>query len=190
MPRPLPPWPATPPAHGAIVLREVAHRDLDMIRELSTDPYIAQTGTLQADADGAHARAWIDRQSARRDEGVGFSFAMADAATGDAVGHCGLWLTELGQGRATAGYVVAPPARGHGYAADALAALTAFAATVPGLHRVALFIEPWNAASIRTAERAGYEREGLLRSYVTIGDQRCDMLVYATVLHSGGSDHP
>jgi RimJ/RimL family protein N-acetyltransferase len=183
-PRPLPPWPATPPAHGGILLREVADRDVDMVLELSTDPYIAQTGTLPAGATETDARAWIERQRGRHGEGVGFSFAMADATTDAAVGHCGLWLAELGEGRATAGYVVAPSARGNGRAADALTALTAFAATVPGLFRIGLYIEPWNAPSIRTAERAGYEREGLLRSYHRIGGQRRDMLLYAAVLHS------
>ena len=183
-PRALPPWPTTPPAHGGIRLREVDDRDVAMVLELSTDSYIAQTGTLPPDATEAHARAWIERQRGRHGEGVGYSFAMVDATTGDAVGHCGLWLAELGEGRATAGYVVAPSARGHGRAADALTALTAFGATVPGLHRIALYIEPWNAPSIRTAERAGYEREGLLRSYHRIGGQRRDMLLYATVLHS------
>ncbi len=57
---------------------------------------------------------------------------------------------------------------------------------MPDLHRIALYIEPWNAPSIRTAERAGYEREGLLRSYHRIGGQRRDMLLYATVVHSPG----
>jgi RimJ/RimL family protein N-acetyltransferase len=40
-----------------------------------------------------------------------------------------------------------------------------------------LFIEPWNAASLRTAERAGYQREGLLRGYMEIGGSRRDMVV-------------
>ncbi|MGN7968799.1 GNAT family N-acetyltransferase [Microbacterium sp. 22296] len=184
-PMPLPPWPATPPAHGGILLREVVDGDLDMVRELATDPYIAQTGTLPADATEQHARAWIAAQQSRHGEGAGFSFTMADAATGKAVGHCGLWTAELGAGRSSAGYVVAPSSRGRGYAADALIALTAFGATVPGLFRIGLYIEPWNAPSIRTAERAGYDREGLLRSYHRIGDRRRDMLLYGRVLHSG-----
>ena len=52
---------------------------------------------------------------------------------------------------------------------------------VPRLHRLELLIEPWNTASVRTAERAGYEREGLLRSYLEIGGRRRDMLLYAVV---------
>jgi ribosomal-protein-alanine N-acetyltransferase len=36
-------------------------------------------------------------------------------------------------------------------------------------------------ASIKTAERAGYEREGLLRSHQEIGGRRRDMLLYASI---------
>jgi RimJ/RimL family protein N-acetyltransferase len=43
--------------------------------------------------------------------------------------------------------------------------LTSFAWTIPPLRRIELYVEPWNTGSIKTAERAGYEREGLLRSH-------------------------
>jgi RimJ/RimL family protein N-acetyltransferase len=100
---------------------------------------------------------------------------------GRAVGGLGVWLSELPHGRAEIGYSTAPAARGHGYAAAALTAGTAFAWTIPRLHRLELHVEEWNAASIRTAERAGYRREGLLRSYQEIGGRRRDMLLYAAV---------
>ena len=63
----------------------------------------------------------------------------------------------------------------------ALIALTSFGWTIPALHRIELYIEPWNTGSIGTAERAGYEREGLLRSHQEIGGRRRDMLLYAVV---------
>jgi ribosomal-protein-alanine N-acetyltransferase len=100
-----------------------------------------------------------------------------------AVGHCGLWLKDFGEGRGTAGYSVAPSARGPGLAADALSALTIFGWTVPGLFRIELYIEPWNLGSIRTAERAGYLSEGLLRRQEMIGSERRDMLLYASLRH-------
>jgi RimJ/RimL family protein N-acetyltransferase len=62
-----------------------------------------------------------------------------------------------------------------------LTAATAFAWTIPALHRLQLHIEPWNTASIRTAERVGYQREGLLCSHQEIGGRRRDMLLYAAV---------
>ncbi len=150
-----------------------------MAQELSTDPYIPHIGTLPAHADRAEAHAWVQRQQGRHAEGSGFSFAMEEASTGKAVGHCGLWLRELGTGLATAGYAVVPSARGRGYAAEALTALTEFGWTVPGLERIALYIEPWNAASIRTAERAGYGFEELLPAYQVIAGEPRDMLLYS-----------
>ncbi len=152
-----------------------------MARELATDAYVPTIGTLPLHADDEEALAWLRRQFVRYDEGVGFSFAIAEAGTDAAVGQCGLWLRELEAGRATAGYSIMPSARGRGFAADALSALSAFGWTVPGLFRIALYIEPWNVGSIRTAERAGYDREGLLRSHQAIGKVRRDMLLYAAI---------
>ena len=42
-------------------------------------------------------------------------------------------------------------------------------------------MEPWDTASLRTAERAGCEREGLLRGYTEIGGRRRDVLVLAAL---------
>ncbi|MBX9389232.1 GNAT family N-acetyltransferase [Streptomonospora nanhaiensis] len=52
---------------------------------------------------------------------------------------------------------------------------------MPGLFRIEAYFEPWNAASVRTAELAGYVREGPLRSHQPIGGRQRDMLLYATV---------
>lgn len=152
-----------------------------MVQNLATDPYVPLIGSLPADATKAQATDWIHRNLGRWGEGAGFAFAIAEVATGRAVGAAGLWLAEIGHGRARAGYSVAPRHRGHGYAADALTALTAFAWTLPAVHRVELYIEPDNVASIRTAERTGYVREGRLRSHSEIGGRLRDMLLYAVI---------
>jgi [ribosomal protein S5]-alanine N-acetyltransferase len=178
----LPPWPDTPPAAGGVLLRPFTDDDVPMVLDLATDPYVPLIGSLPAHATEEEARAYIARNRGRWAEGHGFSFAVADAATGRAVGGTGLWLAAgLPHGRAEIGYAIAPGARGHGHAADALAAVTGFAWTIPPLHRLELHIEQWNVASIRTAERAGYRREGLLRSYQEIGGRRRDMLLHAAV---------
>jgi RimJ/RimL family protein N-acetyltransferase len=177
----LPPWPARPPAHGGVVLRPFTDDDVPMVLDLATDPYVPLIGTLPAHATEAEAMDWLARNRGRWAEGRGFSFAIAEAATGRAVGGLGVWLAELPHGRAEIGYSVMPGARGRGYATAALTAGTGFAWTLPALHRVQLHIEEWNAASIRTAENAGYRREGLLRSYLEIGGRRRDMLLFAAV---------
>jgi ribosomal-protein-alanine N-acetyltransferase len=174
-------WPEVPPAHGGVVLRQFRSEDAHLATELAEDPYIPLISSIPSPCPQDEAVEWILRQNGRFTSGAGYSFAVADAQTDRALGQIGLWLTYLPEGRATAGYLVAPSNRGQGRAADALAALAAFGWTIPELHRLELYIEPWNKASFRTAEAAGFSCEGLLRSYQVIGGERRDMLLYAAV---------
>jgi [ribosomal protein S5]-alanine N-acetyltransferase len=114
-------------------------------------------------------RQFVERQWRRARQGAGYSFAIADAASDRAAGQAGLWLQAIGQGRAEAGYWVTASARGRGAAAHALAALARWALGELRIPRLDLYAEPWNRASIRTAEKAGFRREGLLRSWQTAG---------------------
>ncbi|WP_231939473.1 GNAT family N-acetyltransferase [Brevibacterium siliguriense] len=157
-------------------------RDADMARDLSTDPYVPLTGTLPGNASREEAESWVRRQQGRHAEGRGFSFTIAKRSDDEAVGHCGLWLKDLADGRADAGYGIAPSSRRSGYATEALIALTKFAWTIPGLSRVELFIEPGNTGSLRTADRAGYVRERVLAEQQEIGGTRRDMVVFAAPL--------
>lgn len=181
----LPPWPQRPPEHGGVRLREVRETDVALALELSTDPYVPLIGSLPAHASEAEARDWIRRQRDRHRDGSGFSFTIESAESDACLGHCGLWLRDLPAGRGSAGYSVLPSQRGRGVSADALTALTAFGWTIPQLHRIELHIEPWNVASIRTAENAGYVGEGLLRSHQEIGGSRRDMRLYSAVRAPG-----
>lgn len=155
--------------------------DAGMAMDLSQDPYVPTVGSLPLNATHEEALAWIDRQRQRHIEGTGFSFSIADLETDRSMGNIGLWMKDLGAGRAEIGYGVAPRERGRNIASDALCALTNFAWRIPARHRLELYIEPWNRASIRTAERAGYEREGLLRSHQEIAGKRCDMFLYTAI---------
>jgi ribosomal-protein-alanine N-acetyltransferase len=53
--------------------------------------------------------------------------------------------------------------------------------TLPDVHRLELYVEPWNEGSLRAAERAGYTREGLLRRWQEVGGQRRDRYMYSRV---------
>lgn len=168
---------------GAVRLREFKDADVPMLLDLSTDPYVPLTSTLPANTDFAGALAYIERQHSRLQE-AGYSFCVAQRDTDEAVGTAGLWLASIAHGRATAGYSIAPARRGMRLATQSLTALTEFAWTIGELHRIELYIEPWNLASVRTAENAGYEFEGLLRSHQKIGGRRVDMRLYAALRQS------
>lgn len=174
-------WPSEGPAFEGVRLRVFEDPDVEMVMDLATDPYVSQTGTLPLHATKDEALAYLHRQQGRLAEGVGYSFCVADRTSDAALGQAGLWLAGLPQGRATAGYAVAPRSRGQRVARQALTALTSFAWTITGLHRVELYVEPWNTASLRAAEGAGYQAEGLLRSHQEIGGRRVDMLLLAAL---------
>ena len=93
---------------------------------------------------------------------------------------------DVGAGRATTGYWIAPGHRRQGYARAALATLTGWAFTFPEIARLQLHVEPRNEGSSRTAESCGYQREGLLRSWEQVGSERKDMFVYSVVRSAAG----
>lgn len=178
-------WPAEAPAYGHVRLRAFEDRDVDMVIDLATDSHIPKIGSLPFRATRQQALDYISRQRGRLAEGKGYSFCIADRSSDSALGGIGLWLTSVEHGRVTGGYGVAPSARGHRVAAQALVALTAFAWTLPPVHRIELYIEPWNVASIRSAEAARFTREGRLRSHQEIAGRRVDMLSFAVIRPEG-----
>jgi RimJ/RimL family protein N-acetyltransferase len=160
-------------------LRGFTHGDLPVVLDASTDALIPLQTTVPTTSDPQAARAFIDRQAARLSDGTGCSFAIADAATDVAVGQVGLWVDGVRDGRASIGYWVSPSHRRCGWATQALRAISRWGFTLSGLERLELYVEPGNEASWRCAERAGYRREGLLRSWQPVGGRRRDMYMYA-----------
>ncbi|GAA3840009.1 hypothetical protein KACC15558_21350 [Brevibacterium ammoniilyticum] len=91
-------WPDPQPSSGHVALRAVSDCDIVMAQELSTDPYVPQTGSLPFNASESQARDWVRRQQNRYADGSGFSFTIAASESGEPVGHCGLWLRDLAHG--------------------------------------------------------------------------------------------
>lgn len=70
------------------------------------------------------------------------------------------------------GYWCARPARGRGVMTHALRLLCRYAFEELALERLELFTDPENVASQRVAEKAGFQREGILRSHLPYPDGR------------------
>lgn len=159
-------------------LRPFRHEDLDVVEEASRDDLIPLITTVPTTWTTQAGEAFIDRQNSRRSNGQGWSLAIVDRESDRAVGQIGLWITQLNKGRAEIGYWIAASARGKGAASHAVKSLTTWAFEHLDVDRLNLFIEPWNIASIKTAERAGYEFEGLLRNWERVGGVSRDMGSY------------
>lgn len=170
---------------GLVTLREFLDTDVELVRAAAWDPLIPLITTVPAaPTDDVALLACLRRQRSRLTDGIGYSFAIAEASTGTAVGQIGLWLRDLDFGRASVGYWVAPSARRRGFARAALTALSDWAVALPPVDRVELYVEPWNEGSWRAAEATGFQREGLLRSWQRVGDTRRDMFMYSRLAPS------
>lgn len=165
--------------HPPVVLRAFTAADAPLVVEASQDAYISATTTVPKDPSRRAVQAFLERQHERARTGQGWSLVIAEAETDTGVGQIGLW--PLGQGGASVGYWVAPPARRRGVAAAALTCLSMWALQQLGLVRLELYVEPWNEGSRRAAAAAGYEQEGLMRSYLEVDGRRRDVLLLARV---------
>ena len=165
-------------AEGGFTLRPWRLSDAPLVREASEDDYIALTTTVPTPWSESAARAFVERQWERAASGAGYPFVIVDP-DGRPVGNVGLWLRNLAEGRATLGYWVVGSARGRGTAGTALRAVVPWALKELRIPRLELYVEPWNTASVRTAEHAGFRREGLLRGWQEVGSERRDMFMYA-----------
>ena len=129
---------------------------------------------------GREGRAFIERQHARAAEGDGFSFVIAHEVDPEVgLGSIGLWLQEIESGRASIGYWLVAGARGQGLAAARARAVVSFAFGELAVPRLHLFVEPWNVASARTAEAAGFSREATLRGWERIDGEQHDADCFA-----------
>lgn len=166
---------------SGLQLRPFSMVDLPLIEEASRDPFIPLITTVPSSFTTEEGSAFIERQVSRRTGGEGWSLAIHDRSAGRAVGQIGLWLRNVHKGRAEIGYWVVASARGSGAAARATDLLSAWALSNLNVSRLSLFIEPWNTGSIRTAESAGYEREGLLKSWERVDGVAKDMISFVKV---------
>jgi RimJ/RimL family protein N-acetyltransferase len=95
-------------------------------------------------------------------------FAITDAETGEVIGSIDMRINRMLTGHI--GYWVAAEARGRGLTTAALVALSRWGLEERGLGRVELVTDPDNIASQRVAEKAGFTREGILRSILVNRD--------------------
>lgn len=166
---------------GGVVLRPFTVNDLDAVIEAGRDPLIPLITTVRAHGDRAEALKYVTNQHSRSATGSGWSYAIADAGKDICVGQIGLRRRDIEHGRASVGYWVAESHRRRGYAGKALKVLTDWAATLPEITRLELYVEPFNEPSWRAAEAAGYRREGLLQRWQVVDGKPRDMYMYARI---------
>jgi RimJ/RimL family protein N-acetyltransferase len=155
-----------PLSAGDFTVRPFKLSDVDAIKAAGNDVDITRHTFMPPAADEDVARQWLSRAVHGWEHGVA-RLAIVPSSAGDdrCVGQIGLVLADHPTGNAEAVYWLLPEARGRSWAARALRLVSDWGFESLGLERIAVLVDLDNPASQRTAEKAGFTREGVLRGY-------------------------
>ena len=144
---------------------------------LEPDADTAAFTYIPTEPDEAFLDTWLGRyeEGWRTGERAGFAIHAGE----EPVGFAAFVRLDLDGKQGEIGYVVAPAGRGRGLAGRAVSLLTDWGLGELGLERIELRIDPRNTASERVAERAGYRREGVLRSVAFKDGGRTDVAIWS-----------
>lgn len=134
-------------------LRELQPDDADWIYRACQDAEIQRWTMVPRPYTREHAESFVHDRG-----GELAAYAIVHSSTDEAVGVVG--IHHVREGIASVGYWVAPWGRGRGAAADALCVLRTIISRNTEAHTIRALIAETNAASRRTAERAGFTMTG------------------------------
>lgn len=150
-----PPPPKEPLHDEAIVLRGYAPADVDDLVAALRDPEIARWTQVPSPYLRGHALDFLARGVGELGERT---FAIRDAGDNRLVGAIGVRLAD-DRSFAELGYWVDSKERGRGVITRAIGLTTTWALDELAIPSVRIYVHPDNAASLRAAEKARFERE-------------------------------
>lgn len=158
-------------------LRPLAHADAPALLAVFGDPAVMRYWSTPPLADHAAAMALVQEARVNAQAGTGFRWAIAHRADDALVGTCSLFHLDVPHRRAELGFALGQAWWGRGLASEAIGLAIAHAFGALGLGRVEADVDPRNAASLRTLERAGFRREGHLRERYHVGGEVQDSVI-------------
>jgi RimJ/RimL family protein N-acetyltransferase len=134
-----------------------------------------------ADYSPDESRAWINKapQDWKRD--TAYEFGIFDAGDGNFIGGCGLNRVDRPNRNANLGYWVRSGRAGRGVAPVAALLLAGWGFRTLGLRRLEIVVATGNLRSQRVAEKAGAQREGVLRNRLSLYGKCHDAALYSLV---------
>lgn len=166
------PYPEPPLTGPGFVLRP--YREDDVAADLAAMQHPSSARWLNVHTTGDAAED-VRRFEEGRTAGRVLVLTIADETDDGYLGGIVLFVREPGVGELA--YMVAPESRGRGLAWRSVQLLGDWAIAELGLHRLHVRIAPENEASLAVARRAGYEREGVMRSGIVVHGTPMDVVV-------------
>ena len=165
-------------AASRVVLRWISEDDIDGLYKVFSDPQVMRYWSSGPLAN-REAAAALQREIADSNEKESmFKWGLVLRESNSLIGTATLFNLNLDNGRAELGYAMGSAHWGKGYMNEALQALVSHAFEVMNLRRLEADVDPRNAASIRTLERLGFQREGFLRERWHVNGEIQDAFFY------------
>ena len=158
-------------------LRPLAEADAPALFEIFSDPEVMRYWSEPAHADERHTCEMIASIERGFEDRSVLQWGIERTADGRVLGTVTL-MPAPGQPRAELGFILGREHWGRGYAAEAQRAAIGFAFDELGLHRLEADADPANAASVRSLERLGFRREGLLRERWKVEGKITDSAIF------------
>ncbi|WP_447036324.1 GNAT family N-acetyltransferase [Streptomyces sp. DSM 118878] len=147
-----------------LMLRPLEEADVPAYAEMMNDELVTAWTSVPEPYTEDHARTWITRLApAERTEGRGIVLAVTEFLTQRLVGIIQLRGTDWRVRSTELNYVVAPWARGEGYASEAALAAAQWLFHDRGFERIELRTAADNTAAQQVAQKIGCISEGVLR---------------------------
>jgi RimJ/RimL family protein N-acetyltransferase len=171
--------PSEPLTDGPTALRPWRDSDIAGLVAACQDPEIARWTRVPEPYGETDARAYLLQRYDAIYSGTAAPFAIV-ALDDDRVvlGSIALIRIAWDDLRGEVGYWLAREARGQGHASRAVRLICDWGRAALGLERFDLLAATENLASQRVAERCGFQREAVLRSYMRSKDGRLDMVAF------------
>lgn len=173
---------------GRVALREWVAGDAATMTPPLNDREIAYWTRVPSPYGRADAEDYLRRMEQLRDVGAELALAIVSASDRELLGSISLRVASWDNRRGELGYLVFAHARGRDVATRSVRLLARFAFERLGLRRVEILAATGNRASQRVAEKAGFTREGVLRSYMDNRGERLDMVAFSLLPGELGPD--
>jgi RimJ/RimL family protein N-acetyltransferase len=159
-------------------LRPLCIGDAGDFFALHSDPRVMRYWSHPPWTERAQAIARIEQLERDRANAEFYTWATTLDGADRMIGTISLFAISRGQFRGEVGYALAPALWGSGYATEGLRLAIDFAFDTIGLARLEADVDPRNTPSCRVVERAGFQREGLLRQRWHVAGEVTDSAIY------------
>ena len=161
-----------------VCLRPLVKSDIDSLYEIFSDEKVMRYWSTPPLPDREAARELFEEIESANLNGTMMKWGIAMLEDDKVIGTATLFNLELSNGRAEIGYAQNRARWGQGLMHDALQSLLDYAFNRLELRRLEADVDPRNAASIRTLERLGFQREGFLRERWHVNGEIQDAYFY------------